>query len=82
MNGESIKGIHHVSDAVLFEPTCNEEERRDMKENERTRLGYAHDDKVHTHYQVLNGVSGFSVYYYSFNRQTGLQSLVNINREK
>ena len=30
------------------------------------RLGYKYDDKIHVHYQILNGVSGFLLYYYSF----------------
>ena len=30
------------------------------------RLGYKYDEKIHVHYQILNGVSGFLLYYYSF----------------
>ena len=86
-NGYSLKGIHHVSDAVLFERPLIQREKADLlsklKENdakilcEIKRLGYKYEDEVHIKYQLLNGVSGFLVYYYSFKTQEGLVSVVN-----
>jgi len=93
-NGDSLKGIHHVSDAVLFERPLSQsekanliskldDEKKKFKNNEvKMRevyikyLGYKDDDKVHVKYQLLNGASGFLVYYYSFKPQ-GLVSLVS-----
>ncbi len=84
-NGDSLKGIHHVSDAVLFEPPLSEREKANLFSElvrneilfEIKRLGYKHSDKVHTQYQLLNGVSGYLVYYYSFKPQERLVSMVN-----
>ena len=84
-NGDSLKGIHHVSDAVLFEPPLSQQKKDDLFSKldrkdilcEIKRLGYKHSDKVHTQYQLLNGVSGYLVYYYSFKPQERLVSMVN-----
>jgi len=77
-NLDAIKGIHPVSDKVLFETTLNYEERKQLLESAKSatfeiknvciaaRQGYICDDKIHVHYQILNSVSGFLVYYYSF----------------
>ncbi len=77
-NLDAIKGIHPVSDKVLFEPTLNYEERKKLVtsaksqslENERVceaaRGGYKCSDKAHVLYQILNSVSGFLLYYFSF----------------
>ena len=77
-NLDAIKGIHPVSDKVLFEPTLNYEERKKLVTSaksksfkdgpvcEAARSGYKCSDKAHVLYQILNGVSGFLLYYFSF----------------
>ena len=34
--------------------------------HKKLRLGYLFDDKTHVYYQILNGVTGYMVYYFSF----------------
>ena len=77
-NLDAVKCIHPVSDEILFELTLNYEERRKLvtsaknrsfeNENvcEAARNGYKCSDKAHVLYQILNGVSGFLLYYFSF----------------
>ena len=86
INGDPLRGIHHVSDAVLFEETLSQEKKNALMKRsdstnegkcEITRLGYKYEDKAHTEYQMLNGVGGVLLYYYSFTTQQGLQSVVN-----
>jgi len=77
-NLDAIKGIHPVSDKVLFESTLNYEERKNLVTSaksqsfkdgpvcEAARSGYKCSDKAHVFYQRLNGVSGFLLYFFSF----------------
>ncbi len=77
-NLDAIQSIHPVSDQALFEPTLNFEQRKslvklaktrafeDGKVCEAARQGYKCSDKAHVFYQLLNGVSGYLLYYYSF----------------
>lgn len=77
-NLNAIKGIHPVSDDAFFELPLNKEERIDnckkaMKKGfsheiacKVARLGYKYSDKAHVYYQIQNGVSGYVVYYFSF----------------
>ncbi len=77
-NLDAIQLIHPVSDQALFETTLNLKKRTDLvrlasirtfnkeKVCEAARQGYKCSDKAHVFYQLLNGVSGFLLYYYSF----------------
>ena len=88
-NLEAIKGIHHVSDSVLFEKPLNEKEKAslvqksknkelDNKEScEAARLGYKYDDNTHVLYQIVNGVTGFEVFNFSFKDKVNIPSKVN-----
>ncbi len=44
---------------------------------EAARQGYKCSDKAHVLYQLQNGVSGFLLYYYSFETFTSIPSKVN-----
>lgn len=41
------------------------------------RMGYKYSDKAHVLYQIVNGISGYQVFYYSFKDQTQIPSKVN-----
>lgn len=87
-----MKGIHPVTDDVLFEETLNKDARKELlkginsktqefntlKKNvlELARLGYKHSDKMSVFYQIFNNVNGFQIYYYSF-KEKKQASLVN-----
>jgi hypothetical protein len=79
-NLDAIRGIHPVCDDALFELPLENRERidlcRDAKNKDLLRKdvsawkaaysGYKYSDKAHVFYQILNGVSGYSMYYFSF----------------
>ena len=77
-NMQGIKGIHPVADDDLFaeplSPDVSEQLVQSCKlgklTNENvcraTRLGYLPTETAHVHYQILNGVTGFVLYYFSF----------------
>jgi len=49
----------------------------DKKVCEAARLGYKCSDKAHVFYQILNGVTGFLCYYFSFETNSKLKSKVD-----
>ena len=88
-NLDAIKGIHSVSDDALFVAPLDKKEKcklvnsfskRDFSNRivcEAAELGYKCSDKAHVFYQILNSVSGFLVYYFSFEPNGSLKSKVN-----
>ena len=82
-NLEAVKGIHPVSDDVLFENPLSENEKAILvlkaknKELDNTdackaaRLGYKYSDKAHILYQLVSGISGFEVFNFSFKDKVG-----------
>ena len=88
-NLEAIHSIHPVSDEAMFEDCLSRRDKADLvfrarnKElsdrdaSEAARLGYKYSDKAHVLYQIVNGISGFQVFYYSFKDQTKCPSKVN-----
>ena len=49
-NGDSLKGIHHVSDAVLFEPPLSQQEKDDLfseLDEKKKKLSKTKNDEVY-----------------------------------
>jgi hypothetical protein len=88
-NLEAIRGIHPVSDDVLFEKPLSVEEKVNLilkaknqelnNENacRAAKLGYKYSDKAHVFYQIVNGVTGFEIFNFSFKDKVGCPSKVN-----
>ncbi|XP_065640648.1 uncharacterized protein LOC101240012 isoform X1 [Hydra vulgaris] len=88
-NLDAIKGIHPVTDDVLFQPVFEKHEivqlahisssanLNDAHVQTSFTYGYKCSDKVHVYYQLFNGVSGYMAYYYSFRNMIGIKSKVN-----
>ena len=88
-NLEAIHSIHPISDEAMFEDCLSRRGKADLvfrarnKElgdqyaSEAARLGYKYSDKAHVLYQIVNGISGIQVFYYSFKDQTKCPSKVN-----
>jgi len=88
-NLHAIKGIHPVSDESFFEAPLSQEERANLCHQamnkkldnkyaqEAARLGYKYSDKAHVYYQIMNGVTGYIVYYFSFMDYKNQPSKVN-----
>ncbi|CAF0927850.1 unnamed protein product [Brachionus calyciflorus] len=77
-NMHAMNGIHPISDDALFEETLREQDKDilcskienknfDNKDACRAaRQGYRYSDKAHVYYRILNRVTGYLVYYFSF----------------
>ncbi|XP_065673748.1 uncharacterized protein LOC101240012 isoform X2 [Hydra vulgaris] len=88
-NLDAIKGIHPVTDDVLFQPAFEKHEvaqlahisssanLNDVNVQTSFTYGYKCSDKVHVYYQLFNGVSGYMAYYYSFRNMIGIKSKIN-----
>ena len=89
-NLDAMKRIHPVSDKVLFEKTLTERDKAksvqglpekfdfNMKKHlELASLGYKYCDNVHILYQIQHGVSGYQIFYYSFQEKNDCTSKVN-----
>jgi len=88
-NLEAIRGIHPVSDQAMFEECLSRRDKANLVERAKNkeldnqhaklaaRMGYKYSDKAHVLYQIVNGISGYQVFYYSFKDQTQIPSKVN-----
>ena len=88
-NLEAIHGIHPVSDKAMFEECLSRREKADLVKRGKNkelddrhaslaaRMGYKYSDKAHVLYQIVNGISGYQVFYYSFKDQTQIPSKVD-----
>ncbi|RNA42888.1 hypothetical protein BpHYR1_026925 [Brachionus plicatilis] len=77
-NTKAISGIHPVSDKAFFEEPLNEKERlclvqkaknkklNDVNAKNSARLGYKYSDNAFIYYQILNGVTGYLVFYFAY----------------
>ncbi|RNA42870.1 hypothetical protein BpHYR1_005763 [Brachionus plicatilis] len=77
-NTKAISGIHPVSDKAFFEEPLNEKERlclvqkarnkklNDLNAKNSARLGYKYSDNAFIYYQILNGVTGYLVFYFAY----------------
>ena len=84
-----MKGIHPVSDQALFEDPLSQTERaalchkalnkklNNAHAQQAARLGYKYSDKAHVYYQILNRVTGYMLYYFSFKDNRNQPSKVN-----
>ena len=83
-----------MSDKALFEPTVVFKQRKILVTKAKTRSfekndvctvarqGYKCSDKAHVFYQILNGVSGFHLYYYSFKPYDSLKCASKVNEQE
>ncbi len=88
-NLDAIKGIHPVSDDNFFLEPLDRNEKAQLVKSAKSRkfsskvvcksaeFGYKCSDKAHVFYQILNGVTGFLVYYFSFEPNYKLESKVD-----
>lgn len=65
-NMDALKGIHHVSDVHLFNRSKrNHANLENNDTNFDIQCGLEEDEKMFVLYQILNGVSGFIIDYFS-----------------
>jgi len=81
---DAMRGIHSVSDKVLFEKPLDKDSKATLVNSnvqadkiEAARLGYKFDDNTHVEYQILNGVSGFNIFYHAIDINPYLPSKVD-----
>ncbi len=73
LSSEEIKALVNSAIKEKSSRKIKEKSSREIEEKssdeivcKAARQGYLHDDKFHAKYQILNNVTGFLVYYFSF----------------